>query len=76
MSFEQAYFNEAYNDEPMTVTCPNCRGIGSQYCPYCKGLGVVLGDGEELPPELMQPERGIEKKYGYNSGDDYVTGGY
>jgi len=74
--FKDKYF-ESWSDEEMRVeACPECK-TGMPGCPLCNGLGQIVKDDDmDLPPEQMKPERGIKKKYGYNSGDDYVTGSY
>ena len=69
---------EAYDDEEFTVeACPECYGKSSA-CPFCGGFGYIMKEIEEADPapEPIRMDRGTKLKNGYNSGDDYVTGGY
>ena len=81
-NFSRAYFKEAFGDEEVVVhACPKCGGTDPALeCPLCNGSGFITIDEEDLeePPEMQrQPlSKGTLSNYGYNSGDDYVTGGF
>lgn len=75
-TFEKAFQTEAFTQDEMMVTCPDCDGHGDERCFLCKGLGIVAKDVLEADtePEPMRPDRGINYQHGYTGHDSSWTG--